>query len=368
MQTRSGRFQIAGCITGWLACCVAAALILLVLGCRKKDNTPPPAGSTQSPTGTGSAAERTPADDTRTRPAPSGRARPLLADDLSNCTYDPAGWRYENGVLTWLESHGDVWTKDQYGDFILELDWKISPECNSGVIIRCSDPADWMYTGLEVQIHESGDGSPHGQCGAIYDLVSPIYYANAVLTVSRDNQSWAVCPVRGNGLDLPGGTRLTVVKQYDNLKFLERNGRRLPYDAPSDAETNPAVMVKLTDSAGQTTDQIVYADAAKTDAPGPYRFTYTPGHWLPDKDIRKPVGQWNHYKITAKGPRITIELNGTTIVDIDLDRYTTPGRNPQGTFNKYPVPARDLPRRGYIALQDHGRPVSFRNVMITPLD
>lgn len=340
--------------------CIAAAFVVACGSCGKKDDAPTEPSPSQE--------AATPAPPAPTGAAPTGEARPLLADDLSNCDYDPAGWSYEDGVLTWLASHGDAWTKDPYGDFILELDWKISPECNSGIIIRCGDPADWMYTGLEVQIHESGDGSPHGQCGAIYDLVSPIYYADATLTISRDGRTWSVAPVRGNMVELDDGTRLTVVKQYGNLKFLERNGRRLPYDAPREEEPNPAVMVKLTDTAGQSIDQIVYADAARTEATGPYAFAYIPGHWLPDKDVRNPVGEWNHYKITALGPKITIELNGTTIVDINLDEYTEPGRNPQGTFNKYGIPAKDLPRRGYIALQDHGRAVTFRNIMITPLD
>ena len=95
-------------------------------------------------------------------PRPVGVVSDLLEPDLSNCNYAPEGWNYENGVLTWLQSKGDVWTKDQYSDFILELDWRIVEGCNSGVIIRCSDPNQWLFTGLEVQIHDSGDGSVHG--------------------------------------------------------------------------------------------------------------------------------------------------------------------------------------------------------------
>ena len=36
--------------------------------------------------------------------------------------------------------------------------------------------------------------------------------------------------------------------------------------------------------------------------------------------------------------------------------------------NKYPTALKDMPRKGYIGLQDHGLPVWFRNVKLTPLD
>jgi len=93
------------------------------------------------------------------RPAPEGGSREearrgptkdLLAADLSNCNVKPGTWEYKEGVLAWLAAGSDVWTKDQYSDFVLELEYKISPECNSGALIRVGDPADWMYTGLEV--------------------------------------------------------------------------------------------------------------------------------------------------------------------------------------------------------------------------
>ena len=89
---------------------------------------------------------------------------------------------------------------------------------------------------------------------------------------------------------------------------------------------------------------------------------------MPEQDVRHPVGQWNHYKITAQGPHLQVELNGTLVIDINLDEYHEAGKNPQGTFNKFQIPVKDMARRGHIGLQDHGHAVWFRDIRITPLD
>ena len=43
------------------------------------------------------------------------------------------------------------------------------------------------------------------------------------------------------------------------------------------------------------------------------------GMVAPKRGFQKPVGEWNSEEITAKGRQITIKLNGTTIVDANLD-------------------------------------------------
>ena len=95
--------------------------------------------------------------------------------DLSNGIMPPNGWAYDaDGVLAPGGSgHGDIWTKERYGNFILELDFKVPEGGNSGVFIRTGSLQNWINTAIEVQIHATGDGSKHGQCGAIYDCLSP---------------------------------------------------------------------------------------------------------------------------------------------------------------------------------------------------
>jgi sugar phosphate isomerase/epimerase len=101
----------------------------------------------------------------------------LLTKDLSNAFFKPGAWVYEaDGVLAAKGGEGhdlDIWTKDRYGNFILDLEFKVDKGTNSGVFIRTGSIKEWINTAIEVQIHESTDGTPHGQCGAIYDCLSP---------------------------------------------------------------------------------------------------------------------------------------------------------------------------------------------------
>ncbi|KKL66646.1 hypothetical protein LCGC14_2142940 [marine sediment metagenome] len=65
---------------------------------------------------------------------------------------------------------------------------------------------------------------------------------------------------------------------------------------------------------------------------------------------------------------ITVVLNGEQIVEMDLNRWTEVGKNPDGTTNKFRKPLKDFARTGYIGFQDHGRPVWYRNVRVKRLD
>lgn len=73
----------------------------------------------------------------------------------------------------------------------------------------------------------------------------------------------------------------------------------------------------------------------------------------------KPVGDWNTYRIVCKGRQVTIELNGTKIVDANLDDHK------EKHAKAHPGILRD---KGHIGFQEHGGKVEFRNVFIKELD
>jgi len=98
--------------------------------------------------------------------------RDLLETDLSNCIYKPGSWIMKDGVLA-CKGKGNIWTKETFGDFVLDLEFKVDKGSNSGVFIRTGDIADFVQTGVEVQIHDTTDGTARGSCGAIYDCLAP---------------------------------------------------------------------------------------------------------------------------------------------------------------------------------------------------
>ena len=74
----------------------------------------------------------------------------------------------------------------------------------------------------------------------------------------------------------------------------------------------------------------------------------------PTKDATRPTGTWNAFRITFRGDRIIVELNGEQILDWRAE--------PRGKI-------RDFAEKGYIGLQnhDHDTSVQFRNIFITRL-
>ena len=73
----------------------------------------------------------------------------------------------------------------------------------------------------------------------------------------------------------------------------------------------------------------------------------------------KPVGEWNYQEVRAIGPKITVILNGETIVDADLSKIT---ETPDGKGLKgHPGLAR---KSGHIGFLGHGSKVEFRNIRI----
>jgi hypothetical protein len=58
----------------------------------------------------------------------------------------PPNWEFADGMLHSKGGGGaDLKTREQYGDFDLRFDWKVSPGANSGVMYRVSQETDPAY-------------------------------------------------------------------------------------------------------------------------------------------------------------------------------------------------------------------------------
>ena len=96
---------------------------------------------------------------------------PLFADDLSNADTKAGDWVVENGVLV-AKNHETIWTKKSYANFVLDLEFKVAKESNSGVFLRSGNVKD-VLGALEIQVHENQDGAHYGMVGAIYNAQPP---------------------------------------------------------------------------------------------------------------------------------------------------------------------------------------------------
>lgn len=86
----------------------------------------------------------------------------------------------------------------------------------------------------------------------------------------------------------------------------------------------------------------------------------------PAKNMSKSADEWNQAVIRCKDNLVSIELNGEKVSEMDLNRWTMAGKNPDGTSNRFKYAYKELPWRGYIGFQDHGHKVWFRNIKIRP--
>jgi len=188
----------------------------------------------------------------------------LFTPDLSNAIYPEGVWSFENGLLTATKDQC-IWTKKDYENFMVDLEFQNAPGTNSGVIVYCSDVNNWIPNSVEVQIADDfakkwADSPKTWQCAAIF------------------------------------------------------------------------------------------------------------GH-LPAKEsaVKKP-GQWNRMTVACKGPMIYVVLNGKLVTEMDMRKWTSAKKNPDGS--KIPPwlsrPLAELPTKGRIGFQGKhaGAPIVFRNVKI----
>jgi hypothetical protein len=137
----------------------------------------------------------------------------LFAADLSDAEFPAGIWTVADGVLTASEDQA-LWTKKDYENFVLDLEFMTAPGTNSGVIVYCTDVADWIPNSVEVQIAddfaEQWAKSPATwHCGAIFGHLAPT--KSAVRTPGEWNHYTVTC----------AGKRITVVLNGEKVTDMD---------------------------------------------------------------------------------------------------------------------------------------------------
>lgn len=91
---------------------------------------------------------------------------------LKNGVFPAGVWSDAEGIMTATKDEA-IWSKDQYDNFVLDLDFKNADGTNSGVIVHASDIKDWIPHSVEIQIaddfsKEWSKAPATWQCGAVF--------------------------------------------------------------------------------------------------------------------------------------------------------------------------------------------------------
>ena len=176
------------------------------------------------------------------------------------------GWAIANGELYCKEAgvtkRADLITASQYENYELQIDWKISPKKNSGIVYMVTEDNGASY-----------------ESGPEYQLIDDLGYP-------------------------------------DKLQEKQYSGANYDMEAPS----------------------------AK---------------------VAKPAGEFNHTKIVINKGHVEHWLNGTKVVEYELWSKEWEQQKENSKWKN--VKPYGMSKKGYIALQDHGGGIAFKNIKIKPL-
>lgn len=156
--------------------------------------------------------------------------KPLFKADLSDAQKPEGVWTVADGVMT-ASADQAIWTPEDYENFTLDLEFKNAEGTNSGVILYCTNTANWIPNSVEVQIadpfHEQWQKAPstwHG--GGIFGHLPPAkqvtrkpgewnrmtidaqgqkvkVWLNGELTADMDMSKWTSAKTNPDGSEIP---------------------------------------------------------------------------------------------------------------------------------------------------------------------
>ena len=99
--------------------------------------------------------------------------KPLFAKDLSDAEFEKGAWAWEGDVLRSLLAK-PIWTKADYENYVLDMEYMMEKDGNSGVFIYISNLDQFPKYKIEVQLLDDespkfkGKELPYQQSGSLY--------------------------------------------------------------------------------------------------------------------------------------------------------------------------------------------------------
>ena len=144
---------------------------------------------------------------------------------------EPAGWKVENGYMVVTPKAGDIFTKDEFGDCQLHIEWS-APNPPKGESQGRGNSGIFFMTNFELQVLDSYQNVtyPDGQAAALYGQYPPLVNA------SRRPGEWQVYDViftapRFSGGKLETPAHITVMHNgvfvHNHTALLGPTGHRM---------------------------------------------------------------------------------------------------------------------------------------------
>jgi hypothetical protein len=96
---------------------------------------------------------------------------------LEGWTGSTSGYVVEDGAIVCVpDKGGNLYTKEQFGDFVLRFEFKLTPGANNGLAIRSPLEGNAAYVGIELQVLDDTsdrykDLQPWQYHGSVYGVV-----------------------------------------------------------------------------------------------------------------------------------------------------------------------------------------------------
>jgi hypothetical protein len=166
--------------------------------------------------------------------------KPLFnGKNFEGWTGNTVDYKVENGEMVLHiddgPSHGNIFTSDEYSDFIYRFEFQLTPAANNGLGIRAPLKGDAAYEGMELQILDNED--------PVYSALAPYQYHGSVYGIIPAKRGylkpvgqWNYEEVVANGTHIKVTLNGTVILDGD-IKEASKNG-------PSDHKSHPGLMRK----------------------------------------------------------------------------------------------------------------------------
>jgi hypothetical protein len=124
-------------------------------------------------------------------------------------------YKVKDGIIEFVKGkHGNLFTKDEYEDFVVRIDFLLDPGTNNGIGLRAPLKGDIAYEGIEIQILDTEDEKhkdilPYQAHGSVYGI------APAKRGFLKPTGEWNTQEILVNGRHITVTLNGTVINDFD---------------------------------------------------------------------------------------------------------------------------------------------------------